>query len=55
MTLRAGRCGASTAPTCGRPTATTERFEVIETRGHVIDGRVAHFQVTLKIGFKIER
>jgi flavin-binding protein dodecin len=29
-------------------------FEVIETRGHVVDGRVAHFQVTLKIGFRIE-
>ena len=29
-------------------------FQVIETRGHVHDGRVAHFQVTLKIGFRIE-
>ena len=29
-------------------------FQVIETRGHVQDGRVAHFQVTLKIGFRIE-
>ncbi|HMN79586.1 MAG TPA: dodecin family protein [Burkholderiaceae bacterium] len=29
-------------------------FEVISTRGHVTDGRVAHFQVTLKVGFRIE-
>lgn len=29
-------------------------FEVIETRGHVVDGQVAHFQVTLKIGFRLE-
>ena len=29
-------------------------FEVISTRGHVVDGRVAHFQVTLKVGFRIE-
>jgi flavin-binding protein dodecin len=29
-------------------------FEVAETRGHVIDGKVAHFQVTLKIGFRLE-
>jgi flavin-binding protein dodecin len=29
-------------------------FEVIETRGHVTDGKVAHFQVTLKVGFRLE-
>ncbi len=29
-------------------------FEVIETRGHVADGKVAHWQVTLKIGFTLE-
>ena len=29
-------------------------FEVKETRGHIVDGKVAHFQVTLKIGFRIE-
>jgi dodecin len=29
-------------------------FEVVETRGHVVDGKVAHFQVTLKLGFRIE-
>jgi len=29
-------------------------FEVLETRGHVVGGKVAHFQVTLKIGFRFE-
>lgn len=29
-------------------------FEVTETRGHVVDGKVAQFQVTLKAGFRIE-
>ena len=29
-------------------------FEVVESRGHVKDGKVAHYQVTLKIGFRIE-
>lgn len=29
-------------------------FEVVETRGHVVDGKVAHFQVRLKVGFRLE-
>lgn len=29
-------------------------FEVVETRGHITDNKVAHYQVTLKIGFTIE-
>lgn len=29
-------------------------FEVVETRGHIESGRVAHWQVTLKIGFTLE-
>ena len=29
-------------------------FEVLETRGQVADGKVAHFQVTLKVGFRLE-
>ena len=29
-------------------------FQVVETRGHVDDGKVAHFQVTLKIGFTLD-
>ena len=29
-------------------------FEVVETRGHIVDGKVAHYQVTLKVGFTLE-
>jgi dodecin len=29
-------------------------FEVVGTRGHVQDGKVAHYQVTLKVGFRLE-
>ena len=29
-------------------------FQVIESRGHVENGRVAHYQVSLKVGFRIE-
>lgn len=29
-------------------------FEVVETRGHLVDGKVGHFQVRLKIGFRLE-
>jgi flavin-binding protein dodecin len=29
-------------------------FEVVETRGHLKDGKIAHYQVTLKIGFRLE-
>ena len=29
-------------------------FEVIETRGHVQHGKVAHWQVTIKVGFTLE-
>lgn len=28
-------------------------FEVLETRGHIVDGKVAHYQVTIKVGFRI--
>jgi dodecin len=31
-----------------------EWFEVQEVRGHVSEGQVAHVQVTLKIGFRVE-
>ena len=29
-------------------------FEVSEIRGHIEDGSVAHYQVTVKIGFRLE-
>jgi flavin-binding protein dodecin len=29
-------------------------FEVTEIRGHIVNGEVGHFQVTMKIGFQLE-
>jgi dodecin len=29
-------------------------FEVIETRGHIENGKIAHWQVKVKIGFRME-
>ncbi|MBQ0724612.1 MAG: dodecin family protein [Cycloclasticus sp.] len=29
-------------------------FEVIETRGHIANGGVKHWQVTIKVGFRLE-
>lgn len=29
-------------------------FEVTETRGHIEEGRIAHWQVTVKVGFTLE-
>lgn len=29
-------------------------FEVIDLRGHIENGRVAHYQVTIKVGFTLE-
>jgi hypothetical protein len=29
-------------------------FQVIETRGHIEGARIAHWQVTLKVGFTLE-
>jgi len=29
-------------------------FEIVQTRGHVEEGKVAHYQVILKVGFTLE-
>ena len=29
-------------------------FEVIESRGHIEDGKIAHWQVTVNVGFTLE-
>lgn len=28
-------------------------FEVVETRGHLENGKIAHWQVTIKVGFSL--
>jgi flavin-binding protein dodecin len=32
-----------------------EWFEVTQMRGHIKDGRVAHYQVMVKLGFRYEK
>jgi flavin-binding protein dodecin len=29
-------------------------FEIVHTRGHIENGKVGHYQVTLKVGFTME-
>jgi dodecin len=29
-------------------------FEIVRTSGHIEQGKVKHYQVTLKVGFKME-
>ena len=29
-------------------------FEVLETRGQIQDGKVSHYQVTIKVGFTLD-
>ena len=30
-------------------------FEVVQTRGHIENGSVGHYQVTLRVGFTLDR
>ena len=39
---------------CAKSVRNMDWFEVTETRGHIVNGKVAHSQVGLKIGFRIE-
>ena len=39
---------------CSKTLNHLDWFEVVDTRGHIVDGEVAHFQVTLKVGLRIE-
>lgn len=38
----------------GRTLRNLRWFEVLETRGEIADNRVAHWQVTLKVGFTLD-
>jgi flavin-binding protein dodecin len=29
-------------------------FQVTETRGHIVSGKIAHWQVTVRVGFTLE-
>ncbi len=37
----------------GESTDNMRWFEVVETRGHIENGKIAHWQVTVKIGFAL--
>jgi flavin-binding protein dodecin len=39
---------------CNKSLHHLEWFEVVDTRGHIANGKVAHYQVTLKIGLRIQ-
>lgn len=40
--------------TAGKTIRHLDWFEATEIRGHITDGKVAHFQVKLKVGFRLE-
>ncbi|MBA3981424.1 MAG: dodecin flavoprotein [Alcanivorax sp.] len=39
---------------CAKTVRHMEWFEVTETRGHIVDGKLGHYQVSLKVGFRVE-
>ena len=39
---------------CSKTVRNVEWFEVMETRGHIVDGKVGHYQVVLKLGFRLD-
>lgn len=38
---------------CAKSVRNLDWFEVVETRGHIENGKVGHYQVTLKVGFRL--
>jgi flavin-binding protein dodecin len=40
---------------CNKSMKNLDWFEVVDTRGHIENGEIGHFQVTLKVGFRIEK
>ncbi|WP_371375616.1 dodecin [Thalassotalea aquiviva] len=39
---------------CAKTISHLNWFEVVETRGHIVDGKVGHYQVTIKVGFRLK-
>ncbi|MCP5169544.1 MAG: dodecin domain-containing protein [Hahellaceae bacterium] len=39
---------------CAKSVDHLDWFEVVQMRGHINDGKVAHYQVILKVGFKLK-
>ena len=38
----------------GQTVKNMDWYEVVEHRGHISNGEIAHYQVTVKIGFRLE-
>jgi flavin-binding protein dodecin len=38
----------------GKTLRNLEWFEVVQVRGHIADQQVGHFQVTVKVGFRVD-
>lgn len=38
---------------CAKSVRNMDWFEVMSTRGHIENGKVGHYQVTLKVGFRL--
>jgi flavin-binding protein dodecin len=38
----------------GRTVRHLDWFEVVEIRGHLVEGQIADWQVTLKVGFRLD-
>lgn len=39
---------------CAKSVENLDWFEVTEIRGHIENGKVGHYQVTIKVGFQIK-
>jgi flavin-binding protein dodecin len=39
---------------CGESVRNLRWFEVTQVRGEIADGKIAHYQVTMKIGFTLD-
>lgn len=40
--------------TAGKSLRNMDWFEVLGTRGHIVDGKVSHYQVEIKVGFRLD-
>ena len=38
----------------GKTLSNLDWFEVVDTRGHIDGGKVGHYQVTVKVGFRLK-
>ena len=45
---------ANALATASKTLRNLDWFEVVETRGHLADGKIAHWQVKIKVGFRME-